>query len=240
MIKELFERIDGRKIAACIAIVAFLIAGAGAVYLYTILSGPAQPTVTPTPAATPVPTVALTPTPGGALEQTTVTPTPLPTPMASPTVTPDMVIARSISSLDQYAPKYMVQVDKSTNTGLLSVDLIHSDTGGQYAYGNDTYTACLVLADVSDVPVDRIRIHASCINATGSNYTLYEDDRIDYVLLRPGDKISRTVGFKVAPDAPEGLYKFRIVVSADLQGNGTWPDLGCIYESGLNILKAPQ
>jgi hypothetical protein len=155
-------------------------------------------------------------------------------------MTPDMAIDRSITPLDQYAPNHMVQVDRSTGTGLLSIDLFNSDTGGQYAYRNDTYTSRLTLADVSNTSIDRIRIHTSCVNGTGSNYTLYEDDRIDYVLLRPGDKISRTVGFKVAPDAPEGLYKFRIVVSADLQGNGTWPDLGCSYESGLNILKAPQ
>jgi hypothetical protein len=90
------------------------------------------------------------------------------------------------------------------------------------------------------VSIDRIRIHVSCVNGTGSNYTLYEDDRIDYVLLRPDDKISRTVGFKVAPDAPGGVYKLRIAISADLQGNDTWPDFGCSYESGLNVLKTPQ
>jgi hypothetical protein len=93
---------------------------------------------------------------------------------------------------------------------------------------------------MSNMSIDRIRIYVSCVNGTGSNYTLYENDRIDYVLLRPGDKISRTVGFEVAPDAPEGVYGLRIVISADMPGNDTWPDFGCSYESGLNILKAPQ
>jgi hypothetical protein len=235
MINEILKFIEGHRIAACIAVMLFAIAGIiGAIYLYSIASaGPMQPVATPAASAAPSPTVAPAPSP-------TVTPTAIPTPVPSPTMTPDMAIDRSITPLDQYAPNHMVQVDRSTGTGLLSIDLFNSDTGGQYAYRNDTYTSRLTLADVSNTSIDRIRIHTSCVNGTGSNYTLYEDDRIDYVLLRPGDKISRTVGFKVAPDAPEGLYKFRIVVSADLQGNGTWPDLGCSYESGLNILKAPQ
>lgn len=60
------------------------------------------------------------------------------------------------------------------------------------------------------------------------------------MLLKPGDLITRTVGFKVPSGAPPGVYKLRVDISADLVGNDTWADLGCNYESGLNILAAPQ
>ena len=237
MMRELFEFIDEHRMAACAVALVFFVAGVGAAYVHSTMTSTALPEVTPTAPAsgTPIPTLAPTtsPVPSPSLSLS-------PTPMPSPTVTPDMAITRSITPLDQYAPNYMTHVERSTNMGILGIDLAHSDTGGQYAYRNDTFTASFTLMDISNVPIDRIRIHTSCINGTGSNYTLYDADRIDSVLLGPGDKISRTVGFKVAPDAPEGLYKFRITVSVDLRGNDTWPDFGCSYESGLNILKAPQ
>ncbi len=240
MINELFDLINEHKIAACVAAVIFFMAGAGAIYLYHITSpGPTLPETTPTAPASGTPLPTATPAPTAAPTTAVPTATPTATPVPSPTVTPDMVIARSISPLDQYAPNHMVQVDRSTNMGLLSVDLYNSDTGGQYAYRNDTYTACLTLADISNMSIDRIRIHTLCINGTGNDNILYEDDRIDYVLLRPGDKIRRTIGFKVPSDATQGVYKLRIVITADLQKNNTWPDFGCSYESGLNILIAP-
>ena len=231
MIRELFQFIGRYGTAACAVAVIFFMAGACA---GCINSTTPSPTATPTAqAGTPLPTASPTPTPAP-------TSTPTATPAPEPTVTPDMAITRSISPLDQYAPNYMVHVEKSTDAGLLSVDLANSDTGDQYAYRNDTFTVRLVLADLSNASIDRIKVRVSCVNFTDNGYALHESDRIDYVLLHPGDKITRTVGFKVPSDAPQGLYRFRIDISADLPGNDSWPDFGCSYESGLNILKAPQ
>lgn len=145
----------------------------------------------------------------------------------------------SITTLDQYAPNYMVHVDKSTTTGALSIDLVYSDTGGQYAYVNDTYIARLVLADISNGSIDRIRIVATCRNASGTGFTVYDASRVDYVLLDPGEKVTRTVGFKVGQDTPQGIYTFRVDVYADPSGNDSWSAYGCGFEAGLNILRAP-
>jgi len=122
----------------------------------------------------------------------------------------------------------------------LSVDLLYSDPGGQYAYINDTYVTHLTLVDVSGVPVDRIRIRAICRNDSGTGYVLHESERVDVVLLGPGDKISRTVGFKVKPDAPPGKYLLHIDVYTDPYGNDTWAGKGCSFEAGLNVLAPPS
>ena len=156
-----------------------------------------------------------------------------------PTVTPDLSIQSSITPLDQYAPNYMVHVDQSMTMGTLSVDLVNSDLGGQYAYLNDTYVTHIMLNDISNVSVDRIKIHATCKNYSDGNYTVYDNERVDTVLLNPGDKISRTVGFKVSPDTPPGKYMLHVDVYTDPYGNNSWSVYGCGFEAGLNILRLP-
>ncbi len=123
--------------------------------------------------------------------------------------------------------------------GALSVDLANSDLGGQYAYLNDTYVVHLMFDDISNVSVDRIKIHAICKNDSGGNYTVYDNDRVDTVLLNQSDKISRTVGFKVSPDTPPGKYLLRVDVYTDPYGNNSWSVYGCGFETGLNILRSP-
>lgn len=195
-------------------------------------------TVTPTPAPSPTATATATPT---AVPSPTVTatPTPVPTPTPAPTVTPDLDIQASITPLHQYAPNYMVHVEKSMTAGALSVDLFHSDLGGQYAYLNDTYVTRVVFVDIAGVPIEKIKIHAACVNDSGGNYTVYESERVDFVLLNAGDRISRTIGFVVKPDTPPGKYLLRVTVHTDPDGNESWAGYGCEFGAGLNILAPP-
>ncbi len=239
MLQKILSFIEEHRTAVLAAITLFALLDIGAILVFLFLSpGAAAPTPTPTPmpsiVVTPTPTPAATPTP-----TPEPTPTPLPTPTPAPTVTPDLDIQARISPLDQYAPNYMVHVEKSMTADALSIDLIYSDIGGQYAYINDTYVTHLTLVDISNVSVDRIRINALCRNDSGTGYTLYESERVDVVLLDPGEKISRTVGFKVNPDAPPGKYLLRVNVYTDPDGNGTWAGKGCSFEAGLNILALP-
>lgn len=233
MMDKLLNLIDEHHNSACVFLVLIAVFNIGALSVYSVMAaGMGQPAITPTPAPTPAPSpVAVTPSPAEA-----PTAMPSPTPVPSPTVTPDMDIHSSISPLDQYAMNHMVQVDKSAQMGLLTVDLANSDVGGEYAYRNDTYVTRLSIVDISSVPVDRIKIRSSCTNATGDNFILYENERIDSVLLQPGDKISRTVGFTVPSGTPPGKYALHIDVYVFSQANGTWSDYGCGFESGLNIL----
>lgn len=239
MISELLDFIEEHRTAVLAAITLFALLDIIAIVLYLILtSGAASPTPTPSAAPsimpTPEPTITPTPTP-----EPSPTPTPTPTPTPVPTVTPDLDIQASISPLDQYAPNYMVHVEKSMTTGSLSVDLMHSDIGGQYAYIGDTYVTRLMLADISNATVDRIKIYAICRNGSGSDYTLYESERVDTVLLNPGDKTSRTLGFQVKPGTPPGRYLLHVDVYTDPYGNNTWTGYGCGFEAGLNVLALP-
>lgn len=239
MIPEILNFIEEHRTAVLAAIALFALLDIGAILVYLVLSsGAAVPTTTPTA----VPSVVITPTPMPTATPTPTpepTPTPVPTPTPAPTVTPDLDIQSSISPLDQYAPNYMVHVEKSMTADALSVDLVYSDLGGQYAYINDTYVTHLTLVDISNASVDRIKIRAICRNDSGTGYMLYESERIDVVLLDPGDKIFRTVGFKVKPDAPPGKYLLRVDVYTDPYGNDTWAGKGCSFEAGLNILAIP-
>lgn len=242
MFNEILEFIERHRVAVLAAIILFALLDIAAIAAYlAITGGIASPTPCPEPTLTPTPTVMPTATPEPTAEPTPLpTEVPSPTPTPVPTATPDMDIQASITPLDQYAPNYMVHVDQSMTTGALSVDLVYSGLGGPYAYLNDTYVTRLTLADISNASVDRVRIHVLCRNASGTNYTLYESERVDTVLLDPGKKISRTMGFKVSPDAPPGLYTLRIDIATDPYGNESWSGYGCGFETGLNILRLPS
>jgi hypothetical protein len=232
-IHELFAFIDRHRTAACVAAVLFALGITGAIIIYSLSASVPAPTPTPVaptaiPAATTVPAPSVTATPG-----------PSPTPAPSPTVTPDIAIERSITPLDQYAPNHMVMVDKSMTSGMLSIDLAKTDAGGQYAYLNDTYVTRLALIDVANASIGRIKIRVSCINGTGTNDTIYEDERVDYVLLQPGDRIVRSVGFTVKPGTVPGKYLLRVEILADPYGNGSWSGYGCGFDAGLNVLLPP-
>lgn len=239
MINGLLEFIERHRTAVLAIIILFALLDIVAIAWYMSLPGStpsptpvpsAMPTITATPVPTAEPTVEPAPVP-------TAEPSPTPTPV--PTVTPDLDIQASITPLDQYAPNYMVNVQKSTTTGALSIDLSRSDIGGQYAYLNDTYVTRLMLADISNATVDRIWIHVTCRNDSGTGYTLYESERVDLVMLKPGDKIYRSVGFKVDPATPPGKYLLHVDIYTDPYGNESWTGYGCGLETGLNILRLP-
>jgi hypothetical protein len=235
MITKLFAYVEKHHTIVLSAIVIFAIISTVAISA-CVTSGTATPSPEPTVAPTAEPTATATPTPS---PSPTVTPEPSPTVTPAPTVTPDLDIQASITPLDQYAPNYMVHVDKSMTAGALSIDLYNSDIGGQYAYINDTYVTRITLVDISNATVDSIKINVVCINDSGGNYTLYESERVDVVLLDPGNKISRTIGFVVKPDTPPGKYLLRVIVHTDPYGNNTWMGYGCGFEAGLNILAPP-
>jgi len=241
MIDELLESLERNRKIAAFAVIVFSVLGMALISAYIILTYVvASPTPTPTPvitaAPTPEPTVTTTPTPTPTPAPTTV---PSPTPTPRPTVTPDLDLQASITPLDQYAPNYMVHVDQSATTGVLSIDLMHSDLGGPYAYLNDTYAMHMTLADISGQSVDRVKIVASCENQSGTGYTLYQGERVDTVLLNPGDKITRTLGFQVGAGTPPGLYTLYVDIYTDPYDNESWSTYGCGFETGLNIIRTP-
>lgn len=242
MFNELIELIKSNRKIIAFAIIVLSVMGIIAISAYLILTyGLAQPVPSPTPQPTPVPTPDPTVM---AIPSPTATPVPTPEPSPTPapraTVTPDLNIQASITPLDQYAPNYMVHVDQSATTGVLSVDLLHSDMGGPYAYLNDTYAMHMTLADISNRSVDRIKIRISCVNQSGTGYTMCERERVDTVLLNQSDKISRTLGFQVGADTPPGLYHLRVDIYTDPYGNDSWSGYGCGFETGLNILRLPS
>ena len=235
MLNELLNLVKKNRRAIALVIIIFAVTGMAVISAYLIVTygtAPAAPSPTPRPTTVPTPTVAATPEPSP-----TATPEPSPTPTPVPTVTPDLDIKESITPLDQYAPNYMVHVDQSMTAGQLSLDLAHSDSGGQYAYLNDTYVTHFTLVDISNAPVGRIKIHTICRNDSGTDYTVYESERVDTVLLNPSDKISRTVGFQVGAGTPPGKYIIQIEVYTDPDGNESWSGYGCGFETGLNILR---
>jgi len=238
MIDEILESLERNRKIVAFAVIVFSVLGMVLVSAYIIL---AYVVVSPTPTPTPTPIITVVPTPEPTVTATptptpTPTPVPSPTPTPRPTVTPDLDLQKSLTPLDQYAPKYMADVAQSATTGELSIDLMHSDMGGPYAYPNDTYVMHLTLADISNRSIDRIKIHAACVNHSGTGFSLYDSERIDTILLNQSDKISRTIGFAVGADTPPGLYDLRIDVYTDPYGNASWSTYGCGFVTGLNIL----